>query len=558
LTAPLADAAEQLLDQAEGASQRLLLSTLAYYLLWTGQTPRLDRMLVRIDRLGADATAAAPATLLRWYGVSVLIRALLGRIPEALADAQRALVLTHKAPAPMRAKAQLMMVLAALAARDAELARHHLGEAATVLAAGNPIDVTTYDFQRGMLLLLEGDWAGAAQLMRASVPSGRASGWPLREHIALLGQALSATQVGALDEAETALAAALAHRFHVVCRWHHWIAGLIEAHLAERRGDRSRALAALSRALSIGRDAGFDFGPMPFCCGDMMPRLAALALAHGIDPPFVERMVQRHALSAPAGTGDAWPWPVRVRTLGRFAVERLGRSPGGARKESRKLLDLLKLLVALGGHAVPVQRLCDSLWPDAPGDAARNSFDNTLHRLRKWLGADHHVLLQDGALSLNASTCWVDLWALDAALGDAGIGADMRLRAPEADALEAWVDRILALYQGEFLSGEEGAPALLAARAHLQARFTRQMGALGAELEACGKQASAVRLYQRVVEQQPLAEDVVRRLMACLLAMGLPAEAFEAYRRCRHQMSVLLGLRPAPETEVLVSGLRDL
>jgi hypothetical protein len=46
--------------------------------------------------------------------------------------------------------------------------------------------------------------------------------------------------------------------------------------------------------------------------------------------------------------------------------------------------------------------------------------------------------------------------------------------------------------------------------------------------------------------------------MACLLAMGLPAEAFEAYRRCRHQMSVLLGLRPAPETEVLVSGLRDL
>ena len=30
---------------------------------------------------------------------------------------------------------------------------------------------------------------------------------------------------------------------------------------------------------------------------------------------------------------------------------------------------MLKLLIALGGEAVPVARLCAALWPEADGDA---------------------------------------------------------------------------------------------------------------------------------------------------------------------------------------------
>jgi len=203
LTAPVADLAERMLDEPLGASQRLLLGSLAYYLLWTGQTVRLDRILIKIDRMSA-AENVAGATLLRWYGVGVLIRSLLGRIDEALEQAGRALApaqadevtaplpgaLPNPATAPahsaMRAKAHLLMVIAALAARDSELARRHLHEAAGVLDTSNPIDTTTYEFQSGLLLLLDGDWASAARAMHAAVGSGRASGWPLREHIALL------------------------------------------------------------------------------------------------------------------------------------------------------------------------------------------------------------------------------------------------------------------------------------------------------------------------------------------------------------------------------------
>ena len=196
LTAPVADLAERMLDEPLGASQRLLLGSLAYYLLWNGQTVRLDCILIKIDRM-CTAQSMAGATLLRWYGVGVLVRSLLGRIDEALEQAKRALALAVAdegtgslpgalyvaAPTPahsaMRAKAHLLMVIAALAARDSTLARAYLREAANVLDVSNPIDITTYEFQSSLLLLLEGDWGGAARLMHAAVGSGRASGWPL-------------------------------------------------------------------------------------------------------------------------------------------------------------------------------------------------------------------------------------------------------------------------------------------------------------------------------------------------------------------------------------------
>ncbi len=553
LTATLAGLAERMLDQPQGASQRILLGTLAYYLLWTGQLARLDRIIVKIDRTCAESDAA-PATLLRWYGVVVIIRSLLGRVDEALAHARRALALTQQGPAPMRAKAHLAMVLAAVAARDAEGARTHLAEAAQVIDPGNAIDATVYEYQRGMLMLLDGDWHGAAQLMRAAVVSGRTSGWPLREHIAMLGHALAATQAGAFDEAETVLAAALAHPFHAVCRWHHWIGALIEAQLALRRGDRPRCLAALAHAFAVGREHGYDFGPMPYCCGDMMSRLALLAIENGVDAPFAQAIVRRYALPAPAGAGERWPWPVRVRTLGRFVIEHQGAPLPAARKESRKPLDLLKLLIAFGGEVVPVARLCAALWPDAEGDAARNSFDNALHRLRKLLSSDGHVQLRGGAVSLDASTCWTDLAALEACFVEVdGLRPDVGV-AP----LAALAERAVALCQGEFLAGEDELPDVLATRARIRVRFARQLLVLGARLEAQGQTEAAARLYERVAEQQPLAEEVHRRLIVCLLALGRRAEAYEVYRRCRQQLSVVLGIRPAPETEALVAALRDL
>ena len=293
---------------------------------------------------------------------------------------------------------------------------------------------------------------------------------------------------------------------------------------------------------------------MPYVCGDMMSRLALMAIENDVDVPFAHGIVRRHALPAPRGAGERWPWPIRIRTLGRFSVERDGTPAAASRKESRKPLDLLKLLIALGSEGVAVARLCAALWPNAQGDAARNSFDNVLHRLRKLLGGDRHVQLRSGAVSLDAATCWSDVAALQACL----LEVDDHAADADAAQLAAWADRALSLCRGEFLAGEEDLADVLVARERIQARFTRQMLALGSRLEAIGQHVQAASLYGRVAEQQPLAEEVVRRLIVCLLASGRRAEAYEAFRRCRRQLSIVLGIRPAPETEALVASLRNL
>ena len=354
----------------------------------------------------------------------------------------------------------------------------------------------------------------------------------------------------------------LDHRFYRVCRWHHWIGALIEAHLAHRRNDLPRCLAALTRAFATGRECGYDFGPMPYCCGDMMPRLASIALAHDVDRPFALQIIQRYKLPAPANAhfeaAAQWPWPIRVRSLRQFALEHDGEVAKPARKESRKPLDLLKLLLASSGKTVAVTHLCNALWPEAEGDAARNSFDNALHRLRKLMGGDRHVQLQAGGLYLDATTCWTDVTALSACL------AQMEAKLAEPDlnvgnvALLTLANLALSLYQGDFLAGDDSLPDVQQARERIRTRWTRQLGEAGAHLQACGQPAQAAQIYQRVIEQQPLAEDIYRRLIQCLIAEGRPAEAYEAYRRCRQQLSVVLGLKPAPQTEALVAGLRNL
>ena len=203
---------------------------------------------------------------------------------------------------------------------------------------------------------------------------------------------------------------------------------------------------------------------------------------------------------------------------------------------------------------MPVAQLCAALWPEAQGDAARNSFDNALHRLRKLLGADHHLQMSSGTLSLNPATCWTDLAALEACLAKVSRVAQN----PEPEQALSFLDQVMALYPGEFLAGEEELPDVLVARHRIQDRFRRQMGELGAALDSRGHPAAAALIYQRIIEQQPLAEDISRRLIACLIGLGQPAEAYEVYRRCRQQLSVVLGIRPSPQTDALVANLRNL
>jgi hypothetical protein len=71
---------------------------------------------------------------------------------------------------------------------------------------------------------------------------------------------------------------------------------------------------------------------------------------------------------------------ISVFTLGRFSLLLNGKPADFGRKVPRRPLEMLKMIVALGGREISTTSLISALWPDADGDVAQRSFDTTLHR----------------------------------------------------------------------------------------------------------------------------------------------------------------------------------
>ena len=121
-------------------------------------------------------------------------------------------------------------------------------------------------------------------------------------------------------------------------------------------------------------------------------------------------------------------------------------------KAQQRPLDLLKLLVALGGANFDAQQLTAALWPEADGAAAKTSFDSTLFRLRKLLDVENALVVSAGKLSLARSLVWTDVWALEAAVDAAQPGSS------SADD-GAWAERaardVLDAYRGPLLGADD-------------------------------------------------------------------------------------------------------
>jgi len=328
---------------------------------------------------------------------------------------------------------------------------------------------------------------------------------------------------------------------------------LWEAYLRLRSGD-SGYRAPLVEALALGRREGYlnayTWWPR------MMSRLAAVAIAEGIEPDYVRRLVAARGL-VPDETiaPDDWPWPLRIQALGGFSVARDAKPLAFRGKAQKKPMELLKALVALGGEGVEASRLSAILWPDASGDAAKVSFDSTLYRLRKLLANDAALVLHEGKLSLDRRQCWLDVWAFERV---ARAADETQAEARPADETAAAARSLVAAYPGHFLAGDEDQPWLIGMRDRLRSKLLRGVLALAKRLQEADRWENAVALYHRALELDNLAEDLYRNLMICYRELGRPSEALQVYRRCRELLSLVLGVRPSADTEAVRRSLATL
>ncbi|MDB5804525.1 MAG: hypothetical protein JWN73_1847 [Betaproteobacteria bacterium] len=326
----------------------------------------------------------------------------------------------------------------------------------------------------------------------------------------------------------------------------------LEAGVAWAGGELERCNAALEDCLTFFRRHnffGYTFRWMP----EMVGHLLSQALQAGIATDYVCSVIRSSQLPPPALEVEAWPWPVKIYTLGHFRVVIDGEPLTFNGKAQKKPLELLKALVALGGRDVDFPMLVELLWPDA--EDARKSGEMTLSRLRKLLGRADTVLIADGKLALNPALVWLDADAFESLLRPA-VASDAAALAQPDFQREMRSTAALALYKGHFLCHEPQTPWAQPMTDRLRAKYLRQVLDAGRGWEAlCWDQAALI--YERGLELDNLAEEFYQRLMVCHRERGSMADAIRVYRRCRENLSIILGIAPSPETTALYNSLHQ-
>jgi DNA-binding SARP family transcriptional activator len=317
-----------------------------------------------------------------------------------------------------------------------------------------------------------------------------------------------------------------------------WIASqvFLEAWLASKEGKAHESTGLLRQSLALARKANRRYFLRLAADRALLPLLER-ALKEGIEVDLVRELIRTFRLVPGKQAPDNWPWPVKIVTLGRFEVLVNDEPIQFARKTPRKVLLLLKAIVAQGGRDVPEQALCDALWGDEEGDAASHALDMTIARLRKLLGTPDAIIQQGGKVSLNTERCWVDAWVFESNLGKA-------------------VDRpLLDLYGGAFLPEDTAEPWSFAMRERLRGKFIHALSSCGDVLESSGDLEGAVQCYLRGIDADPIVEVFHQGLMRCYERVGRRTEAISAFRRMKQTLSVLLGVPPSDASQRLFQVL---
>jgi DNA-binding SARP family transcriptional activator len=491
--------------------------------------------------------------------------------PRALAlRAQR----SASGPAPLPAIALKLLLLdaqLALGSGRAEAGRAALAEAEPLLQPSAPRAASWWHLLRSRLDLLEGRQRQALTHARLALRLGSESQLPerwmgvtvMQEGHVRLAAGEPAHAVPFFERAGRAASGSQAQFCWCLAHLTRALQHLQRADTADP-ADAER-FATGRRELSAGLALARELSWLHFfrAAPNVAATVCAWALQLHIEAPFVREVIAARALQAVRPDVAAWPWPIRITTLGRFRIELNGSELAFKGKVARKPLELLQFIIASSGSDVSAGSAAFGLWRDLEGDKAMmwrdlegdkamTALNVALFRLRKLLGYDDAVLLELGRLSLNAQRVWVDCLAFEQQADAVGSwGAE-----PLGTAARGAAERALGLYAGAFLQGTADDAWQLVYRSRLASKFKRLVTLLARAAIARGDGTAARALLERGLEFDPLAEDLARDLMRELIDSGEQAVALAVFERCRDAIARDLGALPSAATLALVAHIR--
>ncbi len=323
-------------------------------------------------------------------------------------------------------------------------------------------------------------------------------------------------------------------------------------------GEKDKAIESLRNAFTFGSAKGiYNFF---WFRKDIMSRLCSLAIENGVELDYTKKLIHRHNLypdHTAQGLED-WPWPVKLYTLGRFELVIRGKKIKFTGKSQERPMSLLKAIVALGGRKVNSFNLAEALWPDSEGATGQQTLATTLHRLRRLIGVDEAVTFSKNSVTLNPKIFWVDIWAVERAMGDISPRLDYGLRNDgNVTNISPQVEKTLDLYKGHFLSQDGHGSWSITPRERLRSKFIRNLKNYCAYLESQNEDKKAIKWYLKALELENLAEELYLGLIMCYHRLGQKADAISTYNRCKQVLSDVLGVEPSPATEAIWEKLTN-
>ncbi len=414
----------------------------------------------------------------------------------------------------------------------------------------NAMDVSLYYFVSSIDALIREDYGRALEYGKAALEHQQMS-MPFATATIHVAMANAYAGMGDLNEAAESLESASAIAEGTGSRNLQFMCHVTAAFMATAVGDDEKCLDMLRAAMTLAAKNGI-------VCVFFTPRtvwsvLAARALEAGIEVEHVKTIIRKNNLvPIPVVRHvEAWPWPIRIYTLGRFVVVKDGEPIKFTKKAQQKPFELLKALIALGGRNVSDEQLADTLWPDSDGDTAHDAFTTTLYRLRQLLGCEDALELRERRLTLAPGYCWVDVWSFDRITREIENGIKNGCPEQTVRLMEKAVD----MYQGDFLSGDEDKPWTVSLREYLKNRLIHLVKDMGQHLEEKGDLETAIRCFNKGLEADDLIEEFYQRLMRCHYSLGCRAEGLSVYNRLKKALSSAFGINPSPKTEEILTSL---
>ena len=214
---------------------------------------------------------------------------------------------------------------------------------------------------------------------------------------------------------------------------------------------------------------------------------------------------------------------------------------GGIKQRS-----VLAVLLLHANQVVSSDRLIDALWGATPPLTAGKTIQVYVSRLRKAIGDNRLVTLAPGYV-LYVDATELDLTRFEQLVAEARRASPERASEKLRDALSLWRGAPLA-----DLAYEEFAQAEIARLEEMR------LGAIEQRLEAeiaLGRHDELVGELETLIARHPLRERFRYQLMLTLYRSARQAEALDAYRRARQELSEELGLEPSESLKQLEAAI---